>query len=162
MNEIISIEENEILVGMEDGSVQKVALGSVKYANPQVGDQVKLFNDGSQAIVTLAQAASSLASPQQVINVQTQPNNSTSSPYSVKEKKINKHVFVWVGAFLFGGFAVDRFMRGQIGLGILKIFTVSGLGIWYLVDWIVAMVKAYGGSFGSEEEIIFINGKYGK
>ena len=78
------------------------------------------------------------------------------------EKQINKHVFVWVGTFLFGGIGVDRFMRGQIGLGILKLITVGGFGIWALVDWIIAMSKAYGTSFGSVEDITFVDKKYAK
>ncbi len=78
------------------------------------------------------------------------------------EKKINKHIFVWVGTFLFGGVGVDRFMRGQVGLGILKIVTVGGLGVWSFVDWIIALTKAYGGAFGQEDEIVFIDKKYAK
>ena len=80
------------------------------------------------------------------------------------EKKINKHIFVWVFAFLLGGLGVDRFMRGQVGVGILKlIFGWCTCGIWWLIDWIIALVKAYSSnSFGAEEEITFVNGKYGK
>ena len=47
------------------------------------------------------------------------------------EKNIDKHVFIWARTFLFGGIGVDRFMRGQVGLGILKIITFGG--VWYLV-----------------------------
>ncbi len=45
------------------------------------------------------------------------------------EKRINKHVFVWVFTFLIGGLGVDRFVRGQIGLGVLKLLTGGGCGI---------------------------------
>ena len=78
------------------------------------------------------------------------------------EKKVNKNVFVWVGTFLFGGLGVDRFMRGQIGLGIVKLLTVGGCGVWVLIDWIIALSKAYGAAYKDSDEITFVGGKYTK
>jgi len=43
-------------------------------------------------------------------------------------------------ATLLGSFGVDRFYRGQVGLGILKLLTGGGCGIWALIDGIVYMV----------------------
>jgi len=73
-----------------------------------------------------------------------------------REQRINKHVYTWVGSFLFGGLGVHRFMRGQIVRGVLMIFTLGGLGIWSLVDWIIALVKL--GNYG--DDFVFINGKW--
>ena len=72
------------------------------------------------------------------------------------EKRVNKYVLTWVGAFLLGGFGVDRFMRGQVGLGILKIVTIGGIGWWSLIDWIICLTKL--GQY--QEEFVFIDGKW--
>ena len=70
------------------------------------------------------------------------------------EKRVGKVVFVVVGAWLFGYLGVDRFMRGQIGLGILKILEPTG--IWCLVDLIVALTKLS----KYDKEFVFNNGKW--
>ena len=67
----------------------------------------------------------------------------------------DKNIFTWVFCFLLGGFGVDRFIRGQVVLGILKIVTMSGFGVWSLVDWIIALIKAYGQSYGTDNYFTF-------
>ena len=37
---------------------------------------------------------------------------------------------------LLGGFGFHRFYVGKIGTGILMLFTLGGLGIWSLIDFI--------------------------
>ncbi|MCB9221998.1 MAG: TM2 domain-containing protein [Ignavibacteria bacterium] len=43
-------------------------------------------------------------------------------------------IMAWIG--------IDRFILGQAGLGILKIITVGGFGIWGLIDLINAKKNA--------------------
>ena len=40
-------------------------------------------------------------------------------------------------SILLGGLGVDRFYAGHIGLGVLKLLTLGGCGIWALIDIIM-------------------------
>jgi hypothetical protein len=42
-------------------------------------------------------------------------------------------------AWILGGLGVDRFYLGAIGTGILKLITGGGFGIWWLIDFIMAV-----------------------
>lgn len=44
-------------------------------------------------------------------------------------------------SIIFGWWGVDRFMMGHIGLGILKIVTGGGFGIWWIVDIILVAIR---------------------
>jgi len=105
-------------------------------------------------------------------NGKIEAGNCIDDKFEGKGQYINKHIYTWIGTFLFGFFGVDRFMRGQIGLGILK-FISSGFlfdafifnfgyvsvdriifngllfGVWPLIDWIIALTKLskYGKDF---------------
>ncbi len=148
MAEILKNDGANVTIGTDDGKIVSVPIGAINFADPKIGDKVKIYQDGKNYIVQ--KEASSLSGV-----YQTEADG---------DKKVNKHIFVWVGSFLFGGFGVDRFLRGQVGTGICKIlFGWLTLGIWPMVDWLISIAKAYGSAYGNVEEITFDkNGKYTK
>ena len=76
-------------------------------------------------------------------------------------KSINKHVFVLVFSYALGIFGVDRFVRGQTLIGLVKLLTFGGFGFWYLADLVIAIIKAYGGPYRGLDDLLFdINGRY--
>ena len=73
----------------------------------------------------------------------------------------NKHLFTWLFSFFLGVYGVDRFLRGQIGLGILKLFTGGGFGFLYMYDLIVAIYKSYAGEYREMDDLLFdANGNF--
>ena len=51
---------------------------------------------------------------------------------------------------LVGSLGVDRFCHGYTGLGILKLLTCGGLGIWTLIDLIRICTGSLKAADGSE------------
>ena len=127
MNEILAIDAQTVKIGKADGTILEVPFTAIQYQSPAVGDHVKIFETGDQILVSRDQ---------------------TSSVEVTRDgRRINKIVYVLL-AFFLGGLGVHRFMRGQIGLGIMMLlFNWLTLGIWSLVDFIISLVKlsAYDG-----------------
>ncbi|GAH48259.1 unnamed protein product [marine sediment metagenome] len=55
-------------------------------------------------------------------------------------KEVN-WVLALVMSIVFGQLGVDRFIMGHVGLGILKLITFGGFGIWWIIDVILIATK---------------------
>ena len=70
-----------------------------------------------------------------------------STGYAYQAKQIpgvfssKSYVTALLLSFFFGVFGVDRFYLGHVGVGLGKLFTFGGLGIWALIDFILIATK---------------------
>jgi len=65
----------------------------------------------------------------------TSPTNQPGPIASSKSKSTAILLAMWLGMF-----GADRFYLGDIGLGIVKLLTFGGCGIWALIDTILLVV----------------------
>ena len=67
----------------------------------------------------------------------TSPKPAQTAAGSISPKsRLATTILAWV----LGGLGVDRFYTGHIVLGILKLITGGGFGIWWIIDFILAVV----------------------
>ncbi|HID56163.1 TPA: NINE protein [Candidatus Poribacteria bacterium] len=64
-----------------------------------------------------------------------------------KEERKNWLVALLLSIFV-GELGIDRFYLGRIGTGILKLITLGGLGIWWLIDLVLIATNSLKDSEG--------------
>lgn len=71
-------------------------------------------------------------------NAMVLPPNSVSGAVSPKSRLVAFLLCTFVGML-----GVHRFYLGRVGSGIAMIFTLGGLGIWLLIDWIIILCGSF-------------------
>lgn len=87
-------------------------------------------------------------------------NININQPNLVADTKTINGIAYFLITWFLGWLGVHRFMRGQIGMGVLYIFTIGLFGIGVTIDWIMAIVYLF--EMDQNNEIHFVNGKYAK
>jgi len=60
----------------------------------------------------------------------------------IQSLELRDPMVVLVVSLFLGEFGLDRFLIGDIMMGIVKLVTGGGCGIWYIIDWFLVMDKA--------------------
>ncbi len=147
MARILKIENEIVSVGNDDGSLTEVRIEDCNF-NPNVGDEVTIFNSENKTICIKAEAKKEDKSDVQDlikngginINVsQNQGSNNTGTPdtyYNIGSKHaVNKIPYV-ILAILLGGIGVHKFYAGKPGQGILYL-----LFCWTYIPALIALIE---------------------
>lgn len=59
----------------------------------------------------------------------------------MKEPRNVNWILTLLMSIFFGTLGIDRFIMGHVWLGILKLITGGGFGVWWLVDVILIATK---------------------
>lgn len=61
---------------------------------------------------------------------------------NIQAASLKDPTIMLVVSLLGGQLGIDRFLVGDVGLGVGKLLTCGGLGIWAIVDWFLIMGRA--------------------
>ncbi|MFO7998865.1 MAG: TM2 domain-containing protein [Bacteroidales bacterium] len=74
-----------------------------------------------------------------LLEIRDRLKNMDDSRGTIQTMQFHDPTLLLVVSLLVGALGIDRFMIGDTGLGVLKLITCGGLGIWAIVDWFLIM-----------------------
>lgn len=143
MSKIISVKEDIIQIGTDDGKIKEVRKEDVSF-EARVGDKVDVYENESTIVITKAEEKSQNGANQSGVNINinnTNSNGNNEGAYIGNGKKVvNKIVYLLLTFFL-GGVGVHKFYAGKIGAGICYLlFCWTGIPVFIaFIEFIVAL-----------------------
>ena len=57
------------------------------------------------------------------------------------KSEYQRQLTILIISFLAGYLGLDRFYQGEVALGVIKLITFGGLGVWYIIDLVIAAYR---------------------
>lgn len=141
MGEIIKVEFDSVVVGLDDGSVIRVNISNINFI-PEIGNKVRVFKDENGYLISKINEQK----PKNENMVYRQPvsnNTYTSNKENITNnyyighqgKAVNKIAYALL-AFFLGGIGAHKFYAGKIGTGILYLIFA-----WTFIPSIIAFIE---------------------
>lgn len=132
MGEIIKIEADSVVVGLNDGSVVRVNLSDVDFI-PEIGDKVRIFKDENRYLVS--KLKEDKTQDNMIGSITMDGNGNVTNNYYNQGRPVNKLAYVLL-AFFLGGIGAHKFYAGKTGAGIVYL-----IFCWTFIPGIIAFIE---------------------
>ncbi|MFC0232705.1 TM2 domain-containing protein [Vagococcus entomophilus] len=141
MAKVIKLDLEEVVISNGEAGIVRIPYEELDF-KPELHDEVELYQDGDNLIVTKCKKNSDSIEDKIHINIvnensQQQSNNN----YVQAGKVVNKTVYIILAVFL-GGLGAHKFYAGKTGSGIMYL-----IFCWTWIPSVLAIISAISAAF---------------